>query len=105
MPKMEIDGRAFEVDDTGYLTDPSIWSDDVAGLIARHDGIPVLTEPHWAIVRCIRRHWEEKGTAPLVRSICQTTGIKLKELYELFPLGPSKGACRVAGLPKPDGCV
>jgi tRNA 2-thiouridine synthesizing protein E len=41
----------------------------------------------------------------MVRKICQTTGLSLKRIYELFPSGPAKGACKLAGLPKPDGCV
>jgi tRNA 2-thiouridine synthesizing protein E len=41
----------------------------------------------------------------MVRKICQTTGFSLKHIYELFPSGPAKGACKLAGLPKPDGCV
>jgi len=63
------------------------------------------TENHWAIIRIIRRSFEETGMAPMIRSICKETGQKLKDIYELFPLGPSRSACRVAGLPKPDGCV
>jgi dissimilatory sulfite reductase related protein len=43
--------------------------------------------------------------APMVRSICQDTGIRLREIYTLFPQGPARGACKIAGLPKPDGCV
>jgi tRNA 2-thiouridine synthesizing protein E len=43
--------------------------------------------------------------APMVRVLWQETGLKLREIYELFPLGPARGACRVAGQPKPDGCV
>ena len=105
MPTIEIDGKTFEVDGDGFLTDPNIWNDEVASLIARYDGIEELNEKHWAIVRIIRNNWEEKGMAPMVRTICQETGIRLREIYELFPLGPARGACRVAGLPKPDGCV
>ena len=41
----------------------------------------------------------------MIRSICKTTGVPLKQIYELFPSGPAKGACKLAGLPKPDGCV
>jgi len=40
-----------------------------------------------------------------VRSLCKQSGLKLQELYGLFPKGPARGACRIAGLPKPDGCV
>ena len=105
MATIEIEGRTFDVDGDGFLTDPNIWNEEVASLIARFDGIDELNEKHWAIVNIIRKNWEEKGMAPMVRTICQETGIRLREIYELFPLGPARGACRVAGLPKPDGCV
>ena len=105
MATIEIEGRVFEVDGDGFLSDPKIWDDEVAALIAKYDGIEEMNEKHWAIVRIIRENWEEKGMAPMVRTICKGTGVKLREIYELFPLGPARGACRVAGLPKPDGCV
>jgi len=41
----------------------------------------------------------------MVRAICKTTSLQLRQIYELFPSGPAKGACKLAGLPKPDGCV
>jgi len=102
---MEIDGRFFEVDGDGFLTDPQLWNDEVAQLFARYDGIESMNDKHWAIVRIIRKNFDEKGMAPMIRTICKETGVKLREIYELFPLGPARGACRVAGLPKPDGCV
>jgi tRNA 2-thiouridine synthesizing protein E len=105
MATIEIEGNVFEVDGDGFLQNPEIWNEDVASLIARYDGIEQMTDNHWAIVRIIRSNWEEKGMAPMVRTICKETGLKLKEIFELFPLGPARGACRVAGLPKPDGCV
>jgi len=105
MTKIEIEGSTFEVDGDGFLVKPEIWNEGVAELFAKYDGIDFMTEKHWAIVKFIRKNFEEKGNAPMVRSICQETGIKLREIYELFPLGPARGACRVAGLPKPDGCV
>ncbi len=105
MATLEIDGRTFEVDGDGFLTDPSLWNEDVAKLFAKADGIELLNDNHWAIVNVIRKNFEENGNAPMVRTICKETGLKLKEIYDLFPLGPARGACRVAGLPKPDGCV
>ncbi|MCK9220398.1 MAG: TusE/DsrC/DsvC family sulfur relay protein [Bacteroidales bacterium] len=105
MATLEIEGKIFEVDGDGFLSDPTIWNKEVAQLIAKHDGIQEMSEKHWAIVNIIRKNFEEKGMAPMVRVICQQTGVKLREIYELFPLGPARGACRVAGLPKPDGCV
>ncbi len=105
MAQIEIEGRTFEVDGDGFLKDPELWDEEVARLFAKYDGIEELTESHWSVVKIIRRNFEEKGMAPMVRVICKETGLKLKQIYELFPLGPARGACRVAGLPKPDGCV
>ncbi len=105
MATLEIEGRVLEVDGDGFLSDPTIWNEELAAAIARYDGIAEMNEKHWAIVRIIRTNWEEKAMAPMIRTICQSTGVKLREIYELFPLGPARGACRVAGLPKPDGCV
>lgn len=105
MATMEIEGKTFEVDGDGFLLNPDLWNNEVAALFAKYDGISKMNENHWAVVRIIRKNFEEKGMAPMVRVICKETGLKLKEIYELFPLGPARGACRVAGLPKPDGCV
>jgi dissimilatory sulfite reductase related protein len=105
METLEIEGKTLNVDGDGFLVTPEIWDEEVATLFAKQDGIRELNDKHWAIIRIIRRNWEEKGLAPMIRSICQETGLKLREIYDLFPLGPARGACRVAGLPKPDGCV
>ena len=105
MTTIEMEGKTFELDGDGFLIHPEVWNDDVARLFANADGIENMNDKHWAIIRVIRRNYEEKGMAPMIRMICQETGIKLREIYELFPLGPARGACRVAGLPKPDGCV
>ena len=105
MPQIEIKGHAFEVDGDGFLQDPEIWDDEIARFFATTDGTGELTDKHWVIVRYIREHWEETGMAPMVRKLCQHSGLRLREVYGLFPMGPAKGACRIAGLPKPDGCV
>jgi TusE/DsrC/DsvC family sulfur relay protein len=105
MPEVQIEGQTFEVDEEGFLQNPELWNDQVACLFGRLDGIEDLSEDHWKVVRYIREYYEENGLAPMVRKICQNTGLRLRQIYELFPLGPAKGACKVAGLPKPDGCV
>jgi len=105
MAQLEIDGSIFEVDGDGFLQNPEIWNDNVARMFAKSDGIETMNDNHWAVIRVIRQNFEEKGMAPMVRMICKETGLKLKDIYELFPLGPARGACRIAGLPKPDGCV
>jgi len=105
MPTLEIEDKIFEVDGDGFLANPEIWNKEVARLIAKSDGIEDMNDKHWSIVNIIRRNYEEKGMAPMIRTICKETGLRLREIYQLFPLGPARGACRVAGLPKPDGCV
>jgi tRNA 2-thiouridine synthesizing protein E len=105
MATIELAEMVLEVDGDGFLTQPEIWNEEIARQIAKIDGIEEMNEKHWAIVKIIRANWEEKGMAPMVRTICQESGVRLREIYELFPLGPARGACRVAGLPKPDGCV
>ena len=94
----------LQFDEDGFLLNPKIWNEEVAAEIARKDGIE-MTEKHWAVVNFIRRNYEEKGNAPLMRILCKKTGLKLAEIYDLFPLGPARGACRIAGLPKREGCV
>lgn len=105
MANIEFNGKTFEMDGDGFMVKPEEWTEDLANVIAKKDGINELTENHWKVIRCIRENYEEKGIAPMVRTICKTADLKLKEIYELFPLGPARGACRVAGLPKPEGCV
>ena len=105
MPTLEFGGQSYEVDGDGFLHDPALWNEDVARLFATTDGTGELSDEHWAVVNFIREHWKEHDLAPMVRKICQHTGLRLKQIYELFPMGPAKGACRIAGLPKPDGCV
>ena len=94
----------LQFDGDGFLTNPEAWNEEIAVKIAKEDGFD-MTDKHWAVVKLIRQNYEEKGNAPMIRTLCKETGLKLKDIYELFPLGPARGACRVAGLPKPDGCV
>lgn len=106
MPVIEDKGRKIEVNEEGFMARPAEWSKDAAVVLARaEEGIENLTGEHWAVIDFIRSHYLDKGMAPMVRKMCQATGFPLKRIYELFPSGPAKGACKVAGLPKPDGCV
>lgn len=102
---MEVEGKAIEFDKDGFMTDPTLWDDHVAAAIAREEGIEDISDKHWAIVRFIRDYWKEHDLAPPVRLICKEVGVSVREIYRLFTSGPARGACRVAGLPKPDGCV
>lgn len=106
MPFIEVEGRKIEINEEGFLVNLKDWAKEVAKILAKEEeGIEALTEDHWAVVNYIRDYYLEKNLAPMVRKICKITGFQLKYIYELFPSGPAKGACKVAGLPKPDGCV
>ena len=105
MPKFEIDGRSYEVDEDGFLQDPQIWNEAVALDFATTENVNELTEGHWKVINYIRNYYIQFGIAPMIRKLCKETGYKLKDIYDLFPSGPAKGACKLAGLPKPTGCV
>jgi TusE/DsrC/DsvC family sulfur relay protein len=106
MPYIELDGTRLEVNEEGFLASPREWNETAAVILAKaEEGLEGLTEEHWAVIRFIRAHWLETGMAPMVRKVCQASGFPLRRIYELFPSGPAKGACKLAGLPKPDGCV
>lgn len=105
MPVFEVNGKTYEVDEEGFLQSPGIWNDDVALDFASTEGLSQLTEGHWRIIRYVRSYWQEHEIAPMVRRMCKETGFRLSEIYDMFPSGPAKGACKVAGLPKATGCV
>ncbi|MCX8038209.1 MAG: TusE/DsrC/DsvC family sulfur relay protein [Candidatus Sumerlaeia bacterium] len=105
MPKVVLAGIEMETDEDGFITDPSLWNEAVAADLAKTEHVEVMTEAHWKVVNMIRNYYLEFGVAPMIRKLCKETGFKLKEIYDLFPSGPAKGACKVAGLPKPTGCV
>lgn len=100
-----VNGRELHVDGDGFLQEPELWDEAVAAEFARIDGTGELGPKHWALINYIRGFWKDSDMAPTVRSLCKESGLKLKELYDLFPKGPARGACKIAGLPKPDGCV
>ena len=103
---MEVGGKTIEFNDNGFMIDPAQWDEAVATAIAQEDGVDDLTEAHWKVVHFIRAHWKANGEAPTVRQICDDVGLGVRQMFKLFPGGPVRGACRVAGLPKiQEGCV
>jgi tRNA 2-thiouridine synthesizing protein E len=105
MRTKKLGGKQVEVDDDGFIQDQDVWDEAVAASLAKSEGVSEMTDDHWKVVNCIREYYFEYKMAPMVRKLCQRTGFKLREIYKLFPKGPAKGACKVAGLPKPAGCV
>jgi TusE/DsrC/DsvC family sulfur relay protein len=108
---IEVMGRTFETDEEGYLLNLADWNEEVADEIAKKESI-AMTPSHWEVVNFLRDYYNEYQIAPAVRVLTKAIGKKLGAdkgnstyLYELFPYGPAKQACKIAGLPKPTGCV
>ena len=108
---IELNGQTIETDEVGYLANRTDWTEEVAKVMAGVDGCE-LSENHWEVLKFLREYYEEYQIAPAVRVLTKAIGKKLgadkgnsKYLYELFPYGPAKQACKYAGLPKPTGCV
>jgi tRNA 2-thiouridine synthesizing protein E len=111
MPNLELDGQSYEVDEEGYLMDWSVWKEGMANIMAKEDGLE-LSEEHWDVIKFLREYFEKYQIAPMIKILTKELKKKYgkekgstKYLYELYPGGPAKQACRYAGLPKPTGCV
>ena len=98
-------GTAIELNDEGFFVDPNTWTPAMAEEMAAAEGIPTLTEQHWTVIDFMRKEYFEKGTGPTVRVLGKLSGVTVKDLYQLFPKGPAKMAARIAGIPKPKGCI
>lgn len=105
MPTVELGGKQMDIDEDGFIQDPDQWDEKVAASLAITEGVNDLTEEHWVVVNYLRNYYLKFGIAPMIRKVCKETKFDLKKIYELFPSGPAKGGCKVAGLPKPTGCV
>ena len=105
MPTATYAGTNVTVNDEGFFTDSDQWREDMAPEIAHAVGIDTLTEQHWQVLKFMRHEYAEKGTGPTVRALGRTSGISIKQLYQLFPKGPAKLAAKIAGIPKPRGCI
>ncbi len=105
MPFFQYENIRVEVDEDGFLDNPDEWNEDIAKALATSDDVYELSDGHWKLIHYLREYYDKYGIAPMIRRLCKDTGFSLKKVYDLFPSGPAKGACKVAGLPKPTGCV
>lgn len=104
MTTRQIAGAPVEVNSEGFLTDPKQWTREIAATLAQEEGI-ALGEGHWKVIDFVRKDGAESGEAPNIRRITKLSGVTTKELYALFPGGPAKKAAKIAGYPKPHGCI
>jgi tRNA 2-thiouridine synthesizing protein E len=100
-----VHGTTVDTTDDGFFVDPEQWTEDMVPELASAEGIDPVTDRHWQVIRFMRSEYFDKGTGPTVRVLGKTSGVTVKELYQLFPKGPAKVAARIAGIPKPRGCI
>jgi len=105
MGTMSLVGKQIELDADGNLANRNDWSEDLARELAAQEGIPELTPQHWAVINFMRAVFEKEGDSPSIRRLTKESGVDTKTLYQLFPKGPAKRAAKIAGLPKPKGCI
>jgi tRNA 2-thiouridine synthesizing protein E len=105
METMTIAGKTLALDADGNLASRNDWNEDIAREVAAYEGIPELTPQHWAVINFMRSVFEKEGDSPSIRRLTKESGVDTKTLYQLFPKGPAKKAARIAGLPKPKGCI
>ena len=98
-------GKSVAVNDEGFLLNASEWTPAMGEEIAREAGLGPLGEKHWQVITFCREDTAREGQSPGLRRIAKLSGVEMKELYQLFPKGPGKLAARIAGLPKPQGCI
>ena len=99
---MKVD---VELNQEGFFVHPEDWDEEMVPELARREGIDPVTDAHWKVIRFMREAYFRDGTGPTVRILGKTSGVTVKELYQLFPKGPAKVAARIAGIPKPRGCI
>lgn len=105
MPILHFGTQDLETDENGFIQDFDAWSEELARYMASAAGMGTLTRDHWKILFFLREYYREHELAPPIRVLCKETQLTLKYIYQLFPAGPARGACKLAGLPKPTGCA
>ncbi|PIE68935.1 MAG: sulfite reductase [Deltaproteobacteria bacterium] len=105
MAMVEYEGKQFDVDEDGFLLNFEQWCPEWVDFVKESEGIKEISDEHQKVIDFLQDYYKKNGIAPMVRILSKVTGFKLKHIYELFPSGPGKGACKMAGLPKPTGCV
>lgn len=97
-----IDGVGFGAD--GHLADASSWTRELGERLAAVQGVE-LTDAHWKLIDAARADFEATRVSPNIRRLTQVAGVGTREIYQLFPKAPARTLAKLAGLPKPAGCL
>lgn len=100
-----------EINDQGFLVNMGDWNQEVAEWLAETNHIQ-LQDTHWEIILYIRHYYQQYKHLPNARVFTKAIAKEFGEakgnsryLHQLFPEGPLKYACKLAGLPKPPTCL
>ncbi len=102
---MEVNKMNIEIDEDGFLIELNDWTVEIAAYLAALDKIYLLTPDHWKVIYYLRDYFNKFGSAPMTRKLCKETGFTFKEIRALFSCSCIRGVYKVAGLPKPTGCI
>jgi tRNA 2-thiouridine synthesizing protein E len=105
MATENIAGKDVDIGPDGHMTDSKQWTKEVAVELAKREGILSLTDAHWKILDFLQTRYKADSCLPSIRALKNSGVVPVKDLYELFPVGPLKKAAKIAGLPKPASCV
>jgi len=97
-----IDGIAYTAD--GHLVDATAWTCELGATLAQMQGV-TLTDTHWAMLEAARADFMTTNVSPNIRRLTQIANVTTKQVYELFPKAPGRTIAKIAGLPKPAGCL
>lgn len=103
MDQLTLNTATVDVNEEGYFTDPTQWTEEIANELAGKEGIS-LTEQHFAVLNFLREKHNE-GVPLTIRKVGKSGIVNIKEFYQLFPGGPLKISSKIAGIPKPVSCV
>jgi len=103
---LNFNGKDIATTASGYLENLDDWSKELAVELAKVESI-TLTDRHWDLIEYLRDEYiNNNQTQPNTRTIIKAMSdkwdskVSQKDLYDLFPLDPSKQGGRIAGLPE-----
>ncbi len=109
--ELRLEGKLIKTTEQGFLVNLNDWNESIANEIASQEELQ-LTPPHWEIINFIQQYYKAYKHLPNARGFAKAIKKQLGEekgtsryLQKLFPQGPLKYACKIAGLPKPPTCL
>ncbi len=102
---LELVHNEPDLDNDGFLEDMATWTKRTAEVLGKRNDIGPLSDDHWKVIEFVRGYYLDSGKGPPVVKISKATGLSSKQICNLFPCGVARGAYRLAGLPRPTGCL